>query len=192
MAFAASDGHAALRGVWDALSPEWAYYYALQRDGTQPPKGTTLSAMLETLRCDGQPREADWPYIAKDLATLPSWAPPASPSALFHRDSESCSATLASICTKLDDGRPVLVVMTVSPAFDHGWDTDFVIDADEPDVPKRRHAIVAVGHGARGKDKLLLIRNSWGEDWADGGYAWISERYITPRLAQAALLTEEP
>jgi hypothetical protein len=191
MAFAASDAHAALRDGWEPLSAEWAYYHALKRDGAKPTGGTTLSAMRETLRSDGQPPEADWPYVARDIDTSSNWAPPATTSALFRRDSDSCPATLASICAKLDDGRPLLVIMTVSAAFDYGWDSDFVVDADEPLVPKRRHAVVAVGHGTREADQLLLIRNSWGVDWGDGGHAWISERYLKPRLAQAALLTEE-
>ena len=192
LAFAASDAHAALRDGWTELSPEWAYYHALKRDGLPPTGGTTLSAMRETLLSDGQPPETDWPYIAKDISTATKWSPPTSTSALFHRKSDSCTASLASICDQLDQGRPMVVIMTVSSAFSFGWDEDFVIDADEPVSPKRAHAVVAVGHGLRGSEKLLLIRNSWGTDWGDNGHAWIAERYLKPRLLQAALLTEEP
>ncbi len=58
-------------------------------------------------------------------------------------------------------------------------------------APKSRcyggHAIVAAGYDNNlivGGDKgALLIRNSWGTGWGDGGYAWMSYRYVTEGLA---------
>ena len=35
------------------------------------------------------------------------------------------------------------------------------------------HAVAIVGYSSKG----FLIKNSWGTDWADGGYAWISFDY---------------
>jgi hypothetical protein len=55
----------------------------------------------------------------------------------------------------------VLIGMTTSPGF-HRWDTDGVIDVDEPVVPQRRHAVVGVAVGERKGRRLLMIRNSWG------------------------------
>jgi C1A family cysteine protease len=56
--------------------------------------------------------------------------------------------------------------------------------------PKSRcyggHAIVAAGYDddlTVGGDKgALLIRNSWGTGWGDGGYGWMSYRYVTEGL----------
>ena len=49
------------------------------------------------------------------------------------------------------------------------------------------HAIVAVGYddsvNINGDKGALLIRNSWGTDWGDKGYAWLSYRYVTEGLA---------
>src|SRR5439155_7286636 len=64
LAFAASDTHAGARPGWNPLSCEFAFHRAQQRGKRPPSRGATLDHMLATLRLDGQPQEADWPYLA--------------------------------------------------------------------------------------------------------------------------------
>lgn len=50
------------------------------------------------------------------------------------------------------------------------------------------HAIVAAGYDddldlGDGDKGALLIRNSWGTDWGDKGYGWMSYKYVTEGLA---------
>ncbi len=55
------------------------------------------------------------------------------------------------------------------------------------------HAIVTVGYDDKKKihntqcgtttTGALLIRNSWGTDWGDGGYGWLPYDYVTNKLA---------
>jgi C1A family cysteine protease len=49
------------------------------------------------------------------------------------------------------------------------------------------HAVIAVGYDDRkaiGPHKgALLIRNSWGTDWGDGGYGWLPYEYVLKGLA---------
>lgn len=66
-------------------------------------------------------------------------------------------------------------------------------DADIPypsvhDKVSGGHAILAVGFDDKHKNKnaksgALLIRNSWGTSWGDGGYGWLPYEYVLKGLA---------
>lgn len=76
LAFAVSDTHAALRSGWSPLSCEFVFYQAQRRAGRTPDNGATLSAMLATLREEGQPEEIGWPYLAETPTDSTLWSPP--------------------------------------------------------------------------------------------------------------------
>jgi Papain family cysteine protease len=190
LAFAASDAHAAARAGWEPLSTEWAYYHALKRDGGAPNDGVTLDAMLASIKTDGQPIETEWSYIRAAITDLGSWKPPGRVKQLFFRDHSTCTVTVQHVIEQLNAGTPVLITMTLSDAFFRP--VAGIIDRIEPTDPKRRHAVVAVGHGERAGIGFVLVRNSWGEAWGSKGHAWISVDYLTPRLSGAAIMTTEP
>ncbi|QHG19873.1 cysteine protease [Nostoc sp. ATCC 53789] len=60
------------------------------------------------------------------------------------------------------------------------------------DKVKGGHAVVAVGYddhkvienpdGSRRSQGALLIRNSWGTDWGEGGYGWLPYDYVLEGL----------
>jgi hypothetical protein len=189
LAFATSDAHAALRSPWAPLSAEYAFYHAQRRAARTPHVGATLPAMLDAVREDGQPVEAGWPY----LVTVPTdWKPAANVGPIYRRHGQDADGTVAEIVRRLDGGRPVLVLMMLSSAF-YFVEPSGVIDqkpGDQPN-PHRRHAVVAVGHGLLANQKVVLIRNSWGEAWGERGYAWLTEGYLEPRVFKVGILTED-
>lgn len=187
MAFAASDAHAAARSGWDPLSVEWIYYYALKRDGVQPHQGVNFATMLRTLRGEGQPVEACWPYIAKLFTDFTAWKPPATFDSMYRRDSADAPATVPGIVGRIDQDQPVLFTTSISPAF-YRPDPLGVISSSEEPMPQRVHALVAVGHGARGSNRFVLVRNSWGMGWGIDGHAWVDTNYLAPRLLMAAIM----
>jgi hypothetical protein len=151
-AFAASDAHAGVRPGWDPLSAELAYYHAVHRDGGKPDDVATMGSMLKALELDGQPHEADWPYIPDPITDLAAWQPPSGVAPLFRRDGDFVPSTIDDVISKLDGGVPVLMSISVSDAF-YMPGNGGVIDSTEKPDPKRRHAVVAVGYGIKTSEK---------------------------------------
>lgn len=190
MAFAASDAHAAVRPDWEPLSCEFAYFHALKRDGGSPDDGATLGGMLTAIKEDGQPPEKIWPYLARVPTDIALWKPPAKAEPRYRRASARGRTSLVEVLQLLDKGAPVIMTMYLSDAF-YQPNADGLIASAEPPDPKRRHAVIAVGHGMNGVRKVILIRNSWGATWGIGGHAWLSDDYLSPKLYGFAEMRED-
>jgi hypothetical protein len=191
LAFAASDLHAALRGSWSPLSCEYIFYHAQRRAKRKPTEGVLLSSILEALSDDGQPLEAGWNYLAKLPADLTQWRPPAGIAQLFRRAGEPGKDTVDAIVDELSRGQPVVILLRLSRSFD--WvKADGVVDLSPGEQPEhlRRHAVIAVGHGEIRGQRVVLVRNSWGDGWGDGGYGWLTEGFLRPLMFRLAILKE--
>ena len=190
-AFAASDAHAAVRAGWSPLSCEYAFYHAVKRTGEHPGRGVAMSAVLETLREEGQPVEEAWPYLPVAPADLSDWVPPLDVGPCFQRDSRAVLKSVGEIVRRLERSVPVVLSFRLSEAFFSGWDENGVVAQDAEPSMALRHAAVAAGHGMHGSERWLLIRNSWGVGWGCGGYGWVGEEYLDRALLGATEMTRD-
>ena len=191
LAFAASDSHAGLRAGWDPLSCEFAFYHAQRRAGRSVAQGAVLGAMLDALRIEGQPVEAGWPYLGAAPADPSTWMPPAEVGERFARVGVAGGGDLAGVRSNLVAARPMLVLTMLSRSF--FMPVEGVVDAAPGELPEpsQRHALVAVGSGRVLGIPAVLVRNSWGPAWGVDGHAWLTDRFLGPRLVATAALLEE-
>lgn len=193
LAFAASDAHAALRSGWAPLSCEYIFFHAQRRANRLPSVGAILSTMLEAIRLDGQPEEIGWPYLSATPADARSWMPPKQVGALYRRNGKTPGLTFDAIADEITSGHPVILLTMLSRSFFRPSSDGIVHPetAENPE-PERRHAVIGVGHGKADGHRAILVRNSWGAGWGVGGYAWLTEAFLKPRLFAIAMLTEDP
>jgi hypothetical protein len=148
--------------------------------------------MLEALRHDGQPSETGWAYLDSLPADLTLYEPPAGISPIYRRAGESGGDTVKAIIDELDAGRPVLTLLRLSSSFD--WvKANGIVDPGPTEAPDyfRRHAVIAVGYGDLQGQRVVLVRNSWGDGWGASGYGWLTEKFLLPRVFRLAILKED-
>ena len=190
LAFAVSDTHAALRPEKQELSCEYIYHHAVNSSHGDPRRGVDFDSILRSLRTNGQPIESRWAYLGTVPPDISMWKPPIGITPLYRRDSVRQAKDLDDILDRIDRDTPVIIGMTISRAF-YQPGNEGIISANEPSDLSLRHAVVGLGHGLNGQDRLVLVRNSWGSAWGLNGHAWIAEHYLNPRLIAYAELSHD-
>jgi hypothetical protein len=64
------------------------------------------------------------------------------------------------------------------------------IDAQRP-LPGAAHAVTLVGYkSATGElaDVVFIFKNSYGPSWGQGGYGYVTQRYLSQHLGDAAII----
>ena len=77
--------------------------------------------------------------------------------------------------TWLASGGPILAGVQVDATWDAATANHGILDAFQPNTVRGGHAVCIVGYR---KDGRFIVRNSWGEQWGDHGFAYASEAYI--------------
>jgi C1A family cysteine protease len=158
--------------------------------------GAFLRTTMAALVFFGVPPEEYWPYNVKDFDLEPpafcyAFAQAYQTIQYLRLDPPGTSKPdlLKGIKTYLAAGIPSIFGFTVYNSIDNA--RDGVIP-----FPKRGekaiggHAIAAVGYDDTMKapgvssSGCILIRNSWGKEWGDGGYGWLPYDYVLRGLAE--------
>ena len=193
VAFATSAAHeqgrAARRGALaDDLSIELLFWRCKQLDGDSQ-DCTTFQSARHALDDPGQCEETHWPYApVRDLAD--PYDPPASASA-----APMARATMVPLSTDTDviaavvaDGRPVIAGLLIWEGF-YTCSSKTLSPPTEGIDQTALHAVCLTGLDK--DDGTVMVRNSWGPGWGDGGYAWVALAALGPVLLDAWVVMDD-
>jgi len=182
LAHAVSAAHEHTRRTGAYLSPEYLHFFS---DPTDSSCARSIVQAAKALQDDGQAEEADCPYLP---AGPPSGWQPANGVPVFRHSSEPKMANPTTVERLVRGGSVPVLGITLSESF---------FDPHAPWVIASRgsirglHAVACVGLGRHHGNPIFLVRNSWGTDWGDAGYAWLNEDFLAQHLKQVLLLTHE-
>ena len=142
--------------------------------------GSSPAAALDVAKTQGSDTRADYTQGDYDWRTKPTVAEKAnaanykikSYTTLFAGSGQAASATL--IKQALATKHPVAIEMAVRSGFDSLSANPTAVDDDITSTIRGYHEVLAVGYDAAG----LIIENSWGTGWANGGFGRISWRVV--------------
>ncbi len=184
LAFAVTAAHELSRAgglaVKEDLSEEALYWGCKRRDRDRIP-GTSFVSATAALARPGQPLEAVWPYDPTRDDTI-SYTPTVRLGGPGWHRTRLVRIRLSTdrLRAELAGGRAIAlgVVLTAGFLMPNG-------DRIPPPRPGEptfgRHAVLSVGYQdgyPDSNDGALIIRNSWGDTWANGGYAWLPYAYV--------------
>jgi C1A family cysteine protease len=160
---------------------------------------TTMGAMV----LFGVPPEEYWPYREDEKEF--DQEPPAFCYAFaqnyqtvkyFRHDPPGTKADefLRKVKAYLSKRHPAMFGFTVYNSIEQADKTGRIPFPSPKERMEGGHAVVAVGYddkmeiknkyGEDGTTGALLIRNSWGKGWGEGGYGWLPYEYILRGLAE--------
>ena len=184
LAHAVSTAHEYARASAVPLSPEYLHYFSSVGSAHAP--GISVPEISVALVGIGQPTEADCSYHTNGLP--PDWSPPEGVP-LYRRESIAKPPLAVEVETSLNAGRPPVLGISLPITF-HAPVSPWLISPYGTVVGL--HAVLAVGLAVDGDQRQFLIRNSWGAEWADGGYAWLDRSFLQQHLREILVLTKEP
>jgi C1A family cysteine protease len=165
------------------LSPRYIYENAKKISGHK--EGTTLKAAVKTAQKDGVCLEKFWPYqvpqtTPKDyVADRNAWQFKIK---AYARVTSLYDLKLAlmqfgvvlggiKVFKSIKDTKSDGIVPTPNRLYPSNW------------KPRGGHAICFCGYSD--ERKLVKFKNSWGEDWGDGGYGYLTYEYVKQHMLDA-------
>jgi C1A family cysteine protease len=173
------------------VSRLFVYKVARQLDGFRGDTGSYIRSAMKGLRLFGGPPERYWPYVIQDFDKDPpafAFAYGQSLQAITYwrldQRNRAREDVLRLAKTLLVNRLAVVFGFVV---YSYGNERGEFPMPDKSSRPRGGHAVLAVGYddAYRIGDSIgaLLIRNSWGTGWGDGGYGWLPYGYVTDGLS---------
>ncbi|MGH3012016.1 MAG: C1 family peptidase [Gaiellaceae bacterium] len=170
------------------LSPRFLWMASKETDPflTRPStfietEGTSLKAALDIARKFGAVRDSVLPFGSGRLypgqaGTFYAIAAQLKITAYFNLGTNQTSWRIW-----LATNGPILTRLNVEDAWYKATANDGNLDEYLPDTTRGGHAVALVGY----RSGRFIVRNSWGTDWGDGGFAYASLAYAQDAFTEA-------
>lgn len=169
-----------LKNSNEDVSRLFIYYNARELDGdTSQDKGTYLSSCTKVAKKHGICLEATWPFDPEQILEQPhSEAYTEAKGFPINPVARPVKVDLQTMKNCLASGFPFIFGLQLFSSFEKAGPEGLVPMPDvEQDNHDGGHAMLCVGYSD--PDQVFIVRNSWGEDWGDGGYCYIPYDYMT-------------
>ncbi len=193
--FAVSSVIEALRRDHQRYSPAYLYWNARERAGkTSADSGASLYDVIKATTEKGICIESLMPYNQDIFAVAPSEEAKDSARNCKVIEAKTVNTTLSDIKSALEDGYPVLVASRIFDSFSE-TQSGFIkhpsgkeLSSGDRKDGHGNHAMVVCGFSD--KEKIFVVRNSWGTDFGDKGYCYIPYTYAQKYFLQACIITK--
>lgn len=171
-----------------ALSPLFLYYNERKREGSiNEDAGAAISDGMNEIKENGIAPEKDWPYdITKFTIEPPAYA--------YKNAKEFKVKTIkplrgiTSIKNELNKQNPVVFGIDVYQSFDEAKAGNIPVPNVKSEPLLGGHAVFCVGYDDF--KKVMIMKNSWGNDWGDKGYFYLPYEYFKLGLVDDAWTAE--
>lgn len=168
----------------NAFTP--AFTYRISEPDVKDCNGAATSSVVASLKTIGALPLKSWnkdinkrmeyycpDELSKDLLDVASNYKINDFSKLFYSEIKDSTKT-EKVKLSLSNGNPVVITMLCPISF-HRVKKPFWEPVEKPNFDKKhgRHAMTVVGYDNNKYGGAFEVQNSWGVDYADGGYVWI-------------------
>ena len=194
-AFAVASVIEALRNDSNRYSPAYLYWSAREAKGaTGIDSGATLNNVINGAARKGICTEELMPYNPDIYALSPTEEATKEAQNCLILEAKTVAPKLRDIKSALCDGYPVIIAAKI---FDSFSDTrsGFIRHPSNEEIAEGtrtdghgNHAMVVCGFSD--KERILIVRNSWGTNFGDNGYCYIPYSYAQKYFLQACIITK--
>ncbi|MCP4136398.1 MAG: peptidase C1 [bacterium] len=164
------------------VSRLFVYYNARRLDegyGDMSDDGCVIACAIEGLKEYGACSEDTWSFDEDLVNTEPDEYAYVEAEEFIIDETAVVPTSLEAWKNCLAQGYPIIFGLLLFDSFDKHRKPGLVPEPTRQEKSRESHAghaMLCVGYSD--KDRVFIVRNSWGNDWGDDGYCYIPYRYL--------------